>query len=80
MWMCNWIMSQKLPVSNFKWVKNISKFDEGFIICYNEDIDKGYFLELDVQYPENLHKFHNDLPFLPRRIKIEKLELNMLFE
>ena len=28
------------------------------------------FLEVDVQYPEKLHKLHNDLPFLPERINI----------
>ena len=28
----------------------------------------------DVQYPEKLHDFHNDLPFWPERIKIEKVE------
>ena len=34
----------------------------------------GYFLEADVQYPENLHGLHNNLPFLPKRIKIWKIE------
>ena len=67
-------MSQKLPVKNFKWVKDISKFDESLIKGYNEESDKGFFLELDVQYPENLHNFHNDLPFFQERMKIEKVE------
>ena len=35
---------------------------------------EGYFLEVDVQYPQKLHKHHNDLPFLPKRMKIEKVE------
>ena len=35
---------------------------------------EGYFLELDVQYPENLHNLQNDLPFLSVKIKIEKVE------
>ena len=26
-----WAMSQKLSVNDFKWVKNLSKFDESFI-------------------------------------------------
>ena len=26
------------------------------------------------QYPEKLHELHNDLPFLPERIKFEKFE------
>ena len=29
-------------------------------------------LEVDVQYLEKVHELHNDLPFLPERIKIEK--------
>ena len=40
----------------------------------NEESDKGYFLEVDVQYPEKLHDLHNDLLFLPERLKIEKVE------
>ena len=34
---------------------------------------KGYFLEIDVQYHENLHERHNDLPFLYERIKLKKI-------
>ena len=64
-------MSQNFPVNNFKWVRNISKFDESFMKSYNEEIDKGYFLEVDVHNLEILHNLHNDLPFLPERMKIE---------
>ena len=67
-------MSQKLPAKNFKWIKDISKFDESFIKSCNEESDKGYFLEVDIQYPEKLHDFYKDLPFLPERMKIEKVE------
>ena len=42
-----WAMSQKLPVNDFKWVKNISKIDKDFIKSYDEDSDKGYILEVD---------------------------------
>ena len=38
-------MSQKLPAKDYKWVKNLSKFDEDFIKNYDENSDKGYFLE-----------------------------------
>ena len=31
-----WAMSQKLPVNNFEWIKDISKFNEDFIKSYNE--------------------------------------------
>ena len=61
-----WAMSQKLPVNNFEWIKDSSQFNEDFIKNYNE--------ESDVQYLEKLHELHNDLPFLPERMKIEKVE------
>ena len=47
----------------------ISKFNEEFIKNYDEDNDKGYILEVDVEYPKNLHDLHSDLPFLPERMK-----------
>ena len=54
--------------------KNTSQFNEDFIKNYNEESHEGYFLEVDVQYLEKLHELHNDLPFLPERMKIEKIE------
>ena len=67
-----WTMCKKLPVSNFTWVEDLSIFTESFIKNYDENSDTGYILEVDVEYPENLHKLHRDLPFLPERIKINK--------
>ena len=49
-------MSQKLPVNYFEWIEDTSKFNEDFIKKYNEESDEGYFLEVDDQYPEKLHK------------------------
>ena len=71
-----WVMSQKLQVNGFNWVEEekLSKFNERFIKSYNENGDKGYFLEVDVEYPKNLSNPHKDLPFLPERQKIEKVE------
>ena len=63
-----WAMSQKLPVNDFKWVEGISEFDESFIKNYNKNNDVGCFFEVHIQYP------HNDLPFSPERMKIEKVE------
>ena len=69
-----WEMSQKLPVSGFRWKKNMSKFTEEFIKNYDEDSDKGYILEVDVKYPKKLHGLHEDLPLLPERMKIGKFK------
>ena len=65
-------MSQKLPVNNFKWVEDTSKINEDFIKNYYENSKKEYVLEVDVKYPKKLHNLHSDLPFLPKRIKIDK--------
>ena len=67
-------MSQKFPVNNFEWIKDTSQVNKNFIKNCNEEIDKGYFLEVDVQYTKKLHELHNDLPFLPERMKFEKFE------
>ena len=69
-----WAMSQKLPVDGFKWIKkdDLSNFDEKSIKKYDENSDKGYIFEVDVEYPKNLHKLYSDLPFLPERIKTNK--------
>ena len=67
-------MCKKLPVNGFKWVTTLDKFNEGFIKNYNEDGDVGYFLDVDIEYPKNLHKMHSGLPFLPERRKNEKIK------
>ena len=71
-----WAMSQKLPVNDFKWVKqeDLSQFNEDFIKNYDENSNTGYFLEVDIDYPKELFNLHKDLPFLPERKKVEKVE------
>ena len=65
-----------LLASGFEWVEDLSQFNKDFI-NYNEDSNKGYFLEVDVEYPKTLFNLHNDLPFLSERNKIKKC--NKLF-
>ena len=36
---------------------------------HDEDSDKGYILETDVNYLKNICDFHNDLPFSLEGIK-----------
>ena len=47
-----WAMSQKLPVNGFKWKKYISKFNKDFIKNYDENSNKGYITEVDIEYPK----------------------------
>ena len=74
-------ISQRFPVNNFEWIKDTSQFR--YSTNYNEESDEGYFLEVDVQNLEKLHKIYNDLPFLPER-KLKKFKnvvdnLDMLY-
>ena len=69
-----WAMSQKLRGNNFEWTKDASQFNGDLIKNYNEESDEEYFLEIDVHYLEKLHELHNDLPFLPERMKIEQVK------
>ena len=66
-------MIKKLPVSSFKWAKNVSRIDEELIKKYDQnDDDIGYFFKVDFEYPKELHDLHSDLPFLTEKMKIYK--------
>ena len=69
-----WAMSQYLPTGNFKWMtdKEISKIDLG---KYKADGKKGLIVEVDLEYPEELHDIHNDYPVAPEKVKVSN---NML--
>ena len=67
-----WAMSQKLHINGFEWVEELSEFDERFIKNYDENSNKRYILEVDVEYPKNIFNLHKDLPFLAERKKIDK--------
>ena len=79
-----WAMSQPLPTGGFHWVE----FNEGKDLKYvaNElakPEDRGYLLEVDVVYPRKLHGYHNDLPFICAKMKIngvEKLVPNLYYK
>ncbi|GBP03278.1 hypothetical protein EVAR_101295_1 [Eumeta japonica] len=55
-----WAMSESLPEGKFEWIEDIDSFD---ISTVSENSDFGYILEVDLDYPEELHDSHNDLPF-----------------
>ena len=67
-------ISDPLTVDGFEWMEDLSKIDENFLKNYDKNSDKGYsdILEVDVEYPKNLHGLNSDLPFLAERMKIDK--------
>ena len=50
------LMSKKLSINNFEWIKDISQFNKDFIKNYNKENDKGYFFEVDVRCTKKLHE------------------------
>ena len=74
-----WAMSQPLPTGGFHWVE--VKSDE--ISKLVNSCEKGYLLKVDIQYPRELHDYHNDLSFMCERMKIngvEKLIPNLYYK
>ena len=70
-----WAMSQVLPTGGFKWEKDIERFTTKKIAnLVKRNGRKGYLLEVDVEYPTELHDTHNDLPFMPEKMEINKVE------
>ena len=55
--------------------KNVATFDEDFIKNYDENSDKGYIIEVDVEYPQKLLNLHSDWLFLAERMKIKKCNI-----
>ena len=62
-----WAMSEYLPYEEFQWLENIDEFD---INSINEKSDTGYFLEVDLEYPDELHELHNDYPLAPEKLTV----------
>ena len=69
-----WAMSECLPYSLFKWLKNVGRFDVNSI---GEKSPKRYFLEDDLEYPDELQFIHlnilmnyNNYPFAPEKLSV----------
>ena len=74
-------MSMKLPTHGFKWLTSgeMEKLFNNQVIQIWEKTP--CILEVDLEYPENLHDLHNDYPFCPERVEckngVEKLIPNL---
>ena len=66
-----WTMTQYLPYGRFKWLskKEINKFNLSLI---KENSSDGYILEVDLEYPSELHDLHNDYTLAPEKLKISQ--------
>ena len=62
----SWVMSQNLPTSGLRWVEIPEKL-KGNIDKLAKEAGKGYLLEVDISYPNDLHYLHNSLLSCARR-------------
>ena len=60
-------VNEYLPYKGFKWLKNIDKFD---IMSISNKSPIGYFLEVDLEYSEELHELHNDFPLATEKLTV----------
>ena len=49
--------------------------DKKIVMKYSDDDDVGYILEVDLDYPKELHALHKDYPLAP---EIKSINENML--
>ena len=62
-----WRLSDYLPYGGFKWLKNVDGFNVTLISKKSRLI---YILEVDLEYPDELHELHNDYPLAPEKLAI----------
>jgi hypothetical protein len=61
-----WAMSEELPYGKFKWIS----VDNIVLDNYGNGKEKGLILEVDLEYPSELHKYHSDYPLAPEKMEI----------
>ena len=62
-----WSMSEYLPYRELEWLENVDEFDVNSI---KEKSVTGYFLDVDLEYPDELHELHNDYPLAPEKLAV----------
>ena len=69
-------MMQNLPYGGFRWAK-VSDKNINIILNKRDNSLQGYFLEVDIQCPDELHDEQNDFPMAPEKIKVTKEMLSL---
>ena len=72
-----WAMSQYLPTGGFNWCDEKSNGEwEEIIRNLKDDDDKGFFFEVDLEYPKELHDEHDTFPCAPEHISVQESMLS----
>ena len=66
-----WAMSKLLPIKSFEWMP-VCELPHWEFVSDEDGI--GCILEVDLEYPKDLHNVHNEYPSAPERLKINKVD------
>ena len=64
-------MSHPLPTGAFRWEQNCEQLAKN-IADHTADDPEGFILEVDMEYPEDLHNANNAYPLAPERMVVQK--------
>ena len=64
-----WAMSQPLPTHDFFWLTE-HEIEELNVMAIPNDGEDVYILEVDLEYPTELHVLHSDYPLAPEKMKV----------
>ena len=70
-------MRQYLPSGGFEWVPVEERENWAeFIMEQNDEQEEGYMLEVDLEYPQEIHNIHDNFPCAPEKMIIQKCYLS----
>ena len=65
--MYGWEISGYLPYGGFKWLKNVGGSD---VASIGKKSQISYILEVDLEYPDELHELHDNYPLAPEKCAV----------
>ncbi len=68
-------MSQPLPTGKFRFLTS-DEIRNFRLESIAPDAPKGYFIDCDLDYPEELHQLHNQYPMAPEHLTVSESMLS----
>lgn len=68
-------MSEPLPMAQFTWMTT-EELDQLDVTTIADDAQWGYVLEIDLEYPPEIHQSHSDYPLAVQKMKVDQADLS----
>nr|DAC81386.1 TPA_asm: PolB [Parasteatoda house spider adintovirus] len=62
-------MMSHLPTKDFRWSENL-ELSADDILNMSDEQEEGMIIEVDLEYPTEIHDLHSDLPVAPEQLKV----------